>query len=182
MLVGALAAMYRRDTQTSRRYLAAIPPGSAPARLVPVIEEIHGEGKPGTALTAAGEEVLSKARGNTDVLKQAAQELDEAFGQGLDDHSPAQHPAPCFRVPPHCAVPSRKAHTIRLHSRQHRRDRHDSSDCNHWRIPAGGCRVPQHVGPRPGTGRPSPEPLVWLGTTSAKRPSKRAGSPPKARK
>ena len=85
MLVGALAAMYRRDTQTSRRYLAAIPPGSAPARLVPVIEEIHGEGKPGTALTAAGEEVLSKVRGNTDVLKQAAQELDEAFGQGFDD-------------------------------------------------------------------------------------------------
>lgn len=104
MLVGALAAMYRRDAQTSRRYLAAIPPGSAPARLIPVIEAIDGDGTPGAPLTAAGNELLSQVQGDADVLKQKAQELDEALDDGYDDgpivHAVRDLVSECHRTAP----------------------------------------------------------------------------------
>jgi hypothetical protein len=85
MLVWALASMYRRDTDACRRYLAAIPPSSAPARLLPVFEAIHGDKKPGPPLTAAADALLTRIQGNTDILKMAAEELDEAFEHGYED-------------------------------------------------------------------------------------------------
>jgi len=85
MLVWALASMYRRDAEACRRYLAAIPPGSAPARLIPVFEAIQGDKKPGSLLTAAADALLAQLHSDTDILKQAAQELDAAFENGCED-------------------------------------------------------------------------------------------------
>jgi hypothetical protein len=85
MLVGALAYLYRRDREACRRYLAAIPPGSAPARLVPIIEAMDRDGQSGLPLTPAGRELLSQVKGNADALKRAALQLDEALDEGSDD-------------------------------------------------------------------------------------------------
>ena len=85
MLVWAVASMYRGDTEACRRYLAAIPPGSAPARLVPVLEAIPAGTPLSSPLTTAQQLLLSQLQGDMQTLVQAARELDTAFDNGFED-------------------------------------------------------------------------------------------------
>lgn len=104
MLVWALASLYRRDKEACRRYLAAIPPDSSPARLIPVVEAIHGDKKLIAPLTAAAGVLLAQLQGDTDILKQVAKELDEAFDHGYEDsdivHAIRKALAECRRTAP----------------------------------------------------------------------------------
>jgi hypothetical protein len=85
MLVWALGSMYRRDTEACRRYLAAIPPGSSPARLIPVFEAIRGDKKSSAPLTAAANVLLGRLQGDIDMLNRRAREVDVAFDRGYKD-------------------------------------------------------------------------------------------------
>lgn len=85
MLIGAIAAMYRGDAESCRRYLGAIAPGSAPARLIPVIETLQGGETRSAPLTAAGREAVSRVKGDLEGLKRSARALEEELEGGYED-------------------------------------------------------------------------------------------------
>ena len=78
MLIWAIASFYRRDDEACRRYLDAIKPESAPARLVPAIGCMLGD-KPDRRLPLSGEELVSRISGDSMALKHALEKLDRAF-------------------------------------------------------------------------------------------------------
>lgn len=83
MLVAAIAAFYRKDAESCSRYLDAIPPASAPARLIPVLQSIQNRN--GQPLTKAGKDLIAQVKGNADALKEAARKLDEELEQGSEE-------------------------------------------------------------------------------------------------
>ena len=76
MLVRAIAAWYRLDDALCRKYLSAVDPESAPARLIPALQALTGEKPP---LTPAAAKLVSKAAADLVPLKQAFELLDKAF-------------------------------------------------------------------------------------------------------
>jgi tetratricopeptide (TPR) repeat protein len=81
MLVRAIAAFYREDKETCRRYLAAIKTDSAPARCILVIEALL-DGKAASTLKGSAAELVSRVTGNATALKHAVEKLDSAFNNG----------------------------------------------------------------------------------------------------
>ena len=77
LLVRAIACFYRGENEACRRYLAAIQPESAPARLVPAMLAMLG-GKP-AGLTAAAAALVSSTTFDPAVLPKALEALDKAF-------------------------------------------------------------------------------------------------------
>jgi hypothetical protein len=78
MLVWAIASFHRRDDEACRRYLDAIKPEMAAARLAPAIRCML-DGKDGRQLPPASAELVSRITGDILALKHALQELDRAF-------------------------------------------------------------------------------------------------------
>ncbi len=78
LLVRAIACFYRGEDETCRRYLEAIKPEAAPARLVPAMQAMLG-GKP-AGLTPAAATLVSSTTSDPAVLRKALEELDRAFG------------------------------------------------------------------------------------------------------
>jgi len=85
LLVRAIAYFYRGDDESCRRYIGAIQPESAPARLVPAIQAMLG-GKPGAPLTAAATALVSRAGGNPAALRSSLEALDHSFASENEGH------------------------------------------------------------------------------------------------
>jgi len=83
LLVRAIACFYRGEDEACRRYLAAIQPESAPARLVPAMRAMLG-GKP-AGLTPSAAALVSCITSDPAVLRKALEALDGAF----DSHKEA---------------------------------------------------------------------------------------------
>jgi hypothetical protein len=84
MLVCAIAYFYRRDDEACRRYLDAVKPESAAARLVPAIRSMV-DGKSGGQVQAATAELVSQVTGDVPALKHAIEALDRAFESAEHD-------------------------------------------------------------------------------------------------
>ena len=78
LLVRAIACFYREEDEACRRYLEAIKPESAPARLVPAMQAMLG-GKP-AGLTNAAATLVSSTTSDPAVLRRALEALERAFG------------------------------------------------------------------------------------------------------
>ena len=77
LLVRAIACFYRGEDEACRRYVAAIKPESAPARLVPAMQAMLG-GKP-AGLTAAAAALVSSTTSDPAALRKALEALEGAF-------------------------------------------------------------------------------------------------------
>ena len=77
LLVRAIACFYRREDEACRRYLEAIKPESAPARLVPAMQAMLG-GNP-AGLTAAAAALVSSITSDPEVLRKSLEALEGAF-------------------------------------------------------------------------------------------------------
>jgi tetratricopeptide (TPR) repeat protein len=84
MLVRAIAAFYRREDETCRRYLGAIQPEAAAARLVPALQAML-DGTPGTTKPAPSAELVSRISSDVLALRHAIDDLDQAFESAEDD-------------------------------------------------------------------------------------------------
>ncbi|MGA2773511.1 MAG: hypothetical protein ABSG26_22135 [Bryobacteraceae bacterium] len=82
LLVRAIACFYRGEDEACRRYLEAIQPESAPARLVPAMQAMLG-GKP-VGLTAAAAVLVSSTTSDPAVLRKALEALEGAFNSHKD--------------------------------------------------------------------------------------------------
>jgi len=82
LLVRAIACFYRGEDEACRRYLEAIQPESAPARLVPAMQAMLG-GKP-ARLTAASAALVSSTTSDPGVLRKALEALEGAFESHKD--------------------------------------------------------------------------------------------------
>ncbi len=82
LLVRAIACFYRREDEACRRYLEAIKPESAPARLVPAMRAMLG-GNP-AGLTPAGAALVSSTTSSPAVLRKALEALEAAFESHKD--------------------------------------------------------------------------------------------------
>jgi hypothetical protein len=82
MLVRAIACFYRAEDEACRRYLEAIQPESAPARLVPAMQAMLGD-KP-AKLTAAAAALVSATTSDSGVLRKALEALEGAFESHKD--------------------------------------------------------------------------------------------------
>lgn len=85
MLIWAIAAFYRREDETCRRYLDAMKPESAPARLVPAIRFML-DGKSDERLQGAAAELVSQVTGNALEVRHALEKLDRAFASEEDEN------------------------------------------------------------------------------------------------
>jgi hypothetical protein len=81
LLVRAIACLYRGEDAAGRRWLDAIHPESAPARLVPALEVMFGTKR--TGLTAASSALISSVICDPAPLRRALEALDRA----LDSHN-----------------------------------------------------------------------------------------------
>ena len=77
LLVRAIASFYRGEDEACRRYLEAIKPESAPARLVPAMQAMLG-GKP-AGLTAAAAALVTSTTSDPAVLQTALEALEKTF-------------------------------------------------------------------------------------------------------
>jgi hypothetical protein len=77
MLVRAIACFYRGEDEACRRYLEAIKPESAPARLVPAMEAMLGGKQEG--LTPAAAALVSSTTSDPALLRNALAALERAF-------------------------------------------------------------------------------------------------------
>ena len=77
LLVRGIACFYRGEDEACRRYVEAIKPESAPARLVPALQAMLG-GKP-AGLTAAAAALVSATTSDPVALPKALEALDKAF-------------------------------------------------------------------------------------------------------
>src|SRR5205085_3068858 len=78
LLVRAIAAYYRRDDALCEKYIAAIEPDSAPARLAPALRAlIHHK----VALTPAATTLVKQAGGNLETLRDALKRLDQSLSR-----------------------------------------------------------------------------------------------------
>jgi hypothetical protein len=82
LLVRAIACFYRGEDEACRRYLDAIQPESAPARLVPAMQAMLG-GKP-ARLTPAAAALVSSTTSNPAALRKALEALEAAFNSHKD--------------------------------------------------------------------------------------------------
>src|SRR6266704_823543 len=82
LLVRAIACFYRGEDEVCRRYLQAIKPESAPARLVPAMQAMLG-GKP-AGLTAAAAALVSSTTSDPAALRKAIEALEGAFDSHKD--------------------------------------------------------------------------------------------------
>ena len=82
LLVRAIACFYRGEDEACRRYLEAIQPESAPARLVPSMHAMLG-GKP-AGLTAAAAALVSSTTADPAPLRKALEALEKAFDSHKD--------------------------------------------------------------------------------------------------
>ena len=82
LLVRAIACFYRGEDEACRRYLDAIHPESAPARLVPAMRAMLG-GKP-AGLTAAAATLVSATTPDPAPLRKALEALEGAFHSHKD--------------------------------------------------------------------------------------------------
>ena len=78
VLVWAIASFHRRDDEACGRYLDAIKPETAVARIVPAIRCML-DGKDGRQLPPASAELVSRITGGVVALKHALDELDRTF-------------------------------------------------------------------------------------------------------
>jgi len=82
LLVRAIACFYRGEDEACRRYLEAIQPESAPARLIPAMQAMLG-GKP-AGLTTAAAALVSSITSDPAALRKALEALDKAFDSHKD--------------------------------------------------------------------------------------------------
>ena len=82
LLVRAIACFYRAEDEACRRYLEAIKPESAPARLVPAMQAMLG-GK-AAGLTPAAAALVSSVTSDPAALHKALEALEKAFGSHKD--------------------------------------------------------------------------------------------------
>ncbi len=82
LLVRAIACFYRGEDETCRRYLEAISPESAPARLVPAMQAMLG-GQP-AGLTSAAAALVSSTTSDLAPLRKALEALEAAIRSGQD--------------------------------------------------------------------------------------------------
>jgi hypothetical protein len=82
LLVRAIACFYRGEDEACRRYLEAIKPESAPARLVPAMQAMLG-GKP-VGLTAAAAALVSSTTSDPAAPRKALEALERAFDSHTD--------------------------------------------------------------------------------------------------
>lgn len=85
MLIRAIAAFYRHEDETCRRYLDAIKPDSGPVRLIPAIQCMLDNTSDGS-LEGAGAELVSQVTGNVLELRHALEKLDRAFASEDDEN------------------------------------------------------------------------------------------------
>jgi hypothetical protein len=83
LLVRAIACFYRGEDEACRRYLGAIKPESAPARLVPAMQAML-DGK-AAGLTPAAAALVSSTTSEPAVLRKALEALEKAFHSDQDD-------------------------------------------------------------------------------------------------
>ncbi len=83
LLVRALACFYRGEDEACRRYLGAIKPESAPARLVPAMQAML-DGKV-AGLTPAEAALVSSVTSGPAVLRKTLEALEKAFHPSQDD-------------------------------------------------------------------------------------------------
>ncbi|MBW2018782.1 MAG: hypothetical protein JRI58_01285 [Deltaproteobacteria bacterium] len=79
ILIRAIACFYRRDDDTCKRFLQAIDPKSAPARLIPVIRAMIADGS-SYKLKGKSSLLVSTISGDRSKLCQSLQVLDSALG------------------------------------------------------------------------------------------------------
>jgi hypothetical protein len=77
-LLRAIACYYRNEDAACREHLRSIDPASAPARLVPALQVILGDGE-GIKLKPAAAKLVSQVGGGFEELRMALQGLDAAF-------------------------------------------------------------------------------------------------------
>ena len=82
LLLRAIACLYREEDEICRRYLDAIKPESAAARLVPAMQAMLG-GKP-SGLTPAAAALVSATTSDPEVLRKALEALQAAFDSDKD--------------------------------------------------------------------------------------------------
>jgi hypothetical protein len=76
MLIRAIAAWYRHDDALCEKYLAALEPGSAPARLTPALRALLHQKQ---TLTPAAHALVTQAGANLEKLRDALKALDQAL-------------------------------------------------------------------------------------------------------
>jgi len=82
LLVRAIACFYREEDEACRRYLEAIKPESAPARLIPAMQAMLGGTPP--KLSPAAAALVSATTSDSAVLRKALETLEEAFKSQKD--------------------------------------------------------------------------------------------------
>lgn len=90
-LVRAIAAFYRREDETCRRFLGAVEPGSVPARLVPALEAICS-GIPARELPESAARLVDQIDGGGADLVVALARLEKCFHQGNPHNALKQIP------------------------------------------------------------------------------------------
>ena len=78
MLVRAIASFQAHDDETCRRLVEAIKPGSAPARLVPVLRHMMGDGS-GEPPSGPASELTQRVTHGRLALAEALKKLDDAL-------------------------------------------------------------------------------------------------------
>jgi len=86
LLVRAIACLYRGEDEACRRYLEAIKPESAPARLVPAMQAMLATGEP-AGLPPAAATLVSSVTSDPAVLRKALEALERAF-RSDDENGP----------------------------------------------------------------------------------------------
>lgn len=81
LLVRAIGCLYRNDDDACRQYLDRIKTSSAPARLIPAIRKMLGEGE-GTPLSGESAKLVSSVTGGRTELRRSLEELDRNFDSG----------------------------------------------------------------------------------------------------
>src|SRR4051812_18788293 len=83
MLVRAIASWYRNDDDAVKRWIQAIAPDAAPARLVPALQKLLGE-TPTAKLTSSAATLVGEVGSGREALRPALAALDRAFHEGTE--------------------------------------------------------------------------------------------------
>ena len=110
MLVRAIACFYRGEDEACRRYLEAIKPESAPARLVPAMEAMLGGKQEG--LTPAAAALVSSTTSDPAFLRNALAALGAGLRLTQERRYSQGRPRNYAGVPPACARSGRETETV----------------------------------------------------------------------
>jgi hypothetical protein len=78
MLVRAIACFYRNEDEACKKYLAAVDPDSAPARLIPALRAVLSDGS-SQALTPSASFLMNQVGASVEALRRALEALDQSL-------------------------------------------------------------------------------------------------------